>query len=233
MTTFSDGDFQDSSWVGSIARDTTSAGASFTSGQQPAGGNPGAYRQTSHVWMGPGAIWVSHVFQPASHDPSTDGPLESVSYSWDFEWIHPPSALCGCGAIAFEPLVRQGGMDFIGPFDQVLFASDPSNTWLSFEFESLQASDFRFLDPALGPVEGVHPDFETTGAPLTFGYVTINGVSSGEAASTLGGVDNWSVTVTSIAPVPALSLAAVLVLTLGLAAGALRKLRLDRRVASG
>ena len=55
----------------------------------------------------------------------------------------------------------------------------------------LTASDFNLLTGDGPP----HPDFSDQGPPIQLGYYTSNGRSVGGSTQTVGGIDNWTVTI--------------------------------------
>ena len=86
--TFSDGTFRDEDWT---AEKISGPGTTvFSVRQSPSGGNPGAYRRVTHRFRDSGEqvptrqeILVGHLKQVAVYDPSIQGAITSISYSYD------------------------------------------------------------------------------------------------------------------------------------------------------
>ena len=79
-----------------------------------------------------------------------------------------------------------------------------------------------------------HPDFSATGASIEFGFVRINSTAIGGivAFSTVAGLDNWSLTIHTAAPVPVIDDRGIALLALGLVlAGTWVSVRMSRAVA--
>lgn len=180
--TFEDGSFT-GAWTSTKILDTT-AGASATFGTttQPVAGNPGAYREVSHTFS-TGAIAVSHFDAANQFDPSLM-PVYEVDVSYDLRHFTP-----ALGAVRYHLAIEQGGVVFVGPFDDIF-----PDAWTSFAHTGLVASDFTNY---LGGTP-LHPDFTAGGALFTLGYVTSNSVNGGPITK-FSGIDNWRV-VLELAP---------------------------------
>ena len=178
-----DGTFNNSAWSSTKLVDTTSgASATSTSTQKISGGNPGAYRETTHIWTisVPGvSIVFGHIYTPVSYNPSTQGALASLSYSSDAmvqtaPWVN---------AIGFGPLLEQSGNYFWAAGSSVVVNTgwnSLSGTYTNSDFSQVGGS--------------ANPDFSESGAQIKFGYFTANGGSgSVRPLTAIGGVDNLSV----------------------------------------
>ena len=177
--TWTDGTFNPGDWTSTKIFDSTpGAAATTTSTSQPSGGNPGAYRSTSHTWSNGGLV-VAHLNALALHTPSTE-PVYSVDFSADLN--HLTAGTIG-GAVAVRVAVFQGGAYYAGPTINVF-----SGSWSNYAQTGLVATDFTLLFGG----GSVHPDFSSTGNPLQFGYMTANSASGGPTTKTIG-VDNWTV----------------------------------------
>src|SRR4029079_9306362 len=104
-TIFTDGTFVDADWTASKIVDTTAGqAATFAAGQVATGGNSGAYRRVAHTYDA-GSIMVAHLRAGAVHDPSVDGAITSINFSYDLFHFNPPPSQ----AVAFGLLVLQNG----------------------------------------------------------------------------------------------------------------------------
>jgi hypothetical protein len=189
--TFSDGTFADADWSSAKIADTTAgSAATFTAGQIATGGNPDAYRQTFHSYC-TGYMAVAHVRIGAVYDPGVNGPITGIDASYDLRHFLPPSGQ----AVSYKVLLLQDG-NYYGSLP-----GSPTflDSWLPFTETGLLASDFHLVSGS-GPAT---PNFGASGAPITVGYVTSN-TSTGGCLTRTSGIDNWSVTVHSLTPVPAL-----------------------------
>ena len=183
---FSDGTFNDSDWAITVLG--AGNGGTATASQVLSGGNPGSFRQiTEIVNAAPNGSSESVVLAfneklGATFNPGTTGAISSIDYSED-------AMSTGQG---FAPAFIQGGTIYV--YD--LLGTAPS-TWTSETEPGLTAGTFvssSAFGVSGGPV--TNPDFSTAGAPLTFGFVrTTASGNGGGGFATIGGIDNWSLTV--------------------------------------
>jgi hypothetical protein len=167
-------------WVSTKILDTTGGGATFVSSTFASGGNPGAYRDTSHTF-GAGAIIVGH-FDPANtYDPSTEA-VVSIDVSYDL--VHITGISVG-GAVAYRLGIQQGTAYYGLPNDNIF-----STNWTGFSHTGVVASNFALV-AGTGPAL---PDFTTTGTPMTFGFLSSNSQGGPGAITKVSGIDDWSVT---------------------------------------
>lgn len=188
---FSDDTFTGGDWDATKIIDTTAgATATFAVAQVTAGGNPGDYRQVTHVYDA-GNIWVGHLALGATYDPSASGAIVSLDYGYDLIHINPPpSQAVGYGIAIYQAnsWYSSGPLDLV--FDQA---------WTGFGLTGLTAASFT-LRAGAGPAT---PDFSDTGGPMTFGYVSFNSNTGGTPGLTrVSGIDNWRVELTTV-PLPA------------------------------
>lgn len=176
-------------WVSTEIVDTTPFGAAtFVSTTMGAGGNPGAYRDTSHTF-GQGSIIVGH-FNPANtYDPATE-PVVSIDCSYDL--VHFTGVSVG-GAVAYRLGIQQG-TDVYGAINDNIF----STSWTSFSHTGLVASNF-VLVAGTGPAL---PVFGVAGAPMTFGFLSSNSQGGATPITKVSGIDDWSVTVHTLERCP-------------------------------
>jgi len=184
-STYSDGAFG-GTWSSSKIYDSTpGASATFSSFTSPAGGNPNAYRDTTHTFGG-GAIIVAHMNSAAVHNPATE-PVYSIEYTWDLR--HSTGVSIG-GAVGYRLAIQQGGAIYGGPNDDIY-----STSWTPFSRTNLLPSHFT-LWSGFGPAT---PDFSATGAPMTLGFLSANSAGPGSVTK-VSGLDNWNVVLRTMPP---------------------------------
>ena len=185
-----DTEFNDTDWSSTKVIDTTAgSSATSTNTQQLSGGNPGAYRQTIHDWavtVDGVNIEFAHLFTPTSYNLGSLGAINALVFDMDAKVDLAPQV----NAIGFRFLVEQDG---------TFYASDSTAILVGTGWNDISAT---LSEPDFVVLGGVgNPDFSTAGSPIRFGYVTRNGGSNtGRTLQSIGGVDNWSVTVV---PIPA------------------------------
>lgn len=192
---FFDGSFADGDWEATKIVDTTAgATASFSATRIPAGGNPDAYRQVTHVYDA-GNIFVGHLSLGATYDPSASGAILSLGYGYDLIHINPPVSQAVGYAIA---IFQDGNWYSSNPVDVVF-----PQAWTTFGASGLTAASF-VRRAGTGPAT---PDFSGLGGPLTFGYLSLNSNTGGAPGLTrVSGIDNWHVELTTVPLPPAAAL---------------------------
>ena len=181
----SDSDFNDSNWVVVEVIDTTPNDSFVFSGTQLlAGGNPGAYRQVINQLNTNTASSVlsGHFFQGGSFDPGEDGTFASIDVSVDGIGVSGPA-----GAMGYSFLLGQGGNYFSTGLGSLINGTG----WHSLGATGLVESDFNSIG-------GGSLDLSNAGGPVTFGIGVSNG-TFGLPSTNKGGVDNWSVTIHTVA----------------------------------
>lgn len=184
--TFTDTNFNNADWNSTKIVDTTPGNAaSFTATQSTSGGNPGSFREVTHTYNS-GNITVAHLNNAALYNPATQGPLSSVDFGYDIIRINPSLS---APLVGYAGLVFQNGSFYTTPVD-----SFGTATWTHFSHAALFPSNFS-LAAGGGPAT---PDFSAGGAPIRFGYITLNGASAGSGSTTTdSGIDNWTVSALS------------------------------------
>jgi hypothetical protein len=207
---FSDGTFSNSAWSITSKIVDTSAGqtATFNAFQQPSGGNPGNFRETDMTFSG--LIIVSQLNSQFTYTPSTQGPIGSISISYDLLETNPPFV---GAAVGYAALLYQNGTYYIpnSAIDAIT-----AGGWQHFQHSGLAASSFTkaygsFTLPGAGPA---NPDFSSAGAPIQIGYITSNSVPGPPPITTQSGIDNFAMTVTPASGPPATPAPSTLVLML-------------------
>jgi MYXO-CTERM domain-containing protein len=210
--TMSDQTFANASWSNSTIVDTTISGGSVNATKVLAGGNPGSYRLVELSGDGTGAtnnLLAAHLKSLASWDPGTQGAIDSIAYSFDLS--APGLDLAKpIPAPFFSILLSQGSSYYLSTEYDVV-----STTWAMHGISDLPAGDFWRINPDGSLTTSAHPDFSTSGGAIKFGFATAAGFRLPcDAPCYVGGIDNWSVTITSGESAPEPS-------SLGLAVGVL------------
>ena len=171
----SDDTFNDSDWTLTTIADTNPGATTVSASQSLAGGNPGAYRDGQHDW-GPGFITVANLKDNFAHDPSTQGAIESLDCSLDFNVFNV--SLSGGGVGIFITLFQ----------DETYYRSVQAFTIFEFSgWVPLSFNDNSFLK-VLGPGPSI-PDLSSTGGIIQLGYATANTTGSHRISDF--GVDNF------------------------------------------
>ena len=177
--TFTDGDFAD--WTATEIFNTLTESAGFTAQREPTGGNLGAYWRTTHTLNGIGGLGVAHEFAGAVYDPSTQGPIAAIDFSYDLINLN------NVAVVAYRLMILQEGTYYNTQNDIIPRAT----SWMSFSHTALAAGDFfRFVGE--GPLR---PDFSAHGAPIQLGIITANSNPQVHRGTRNHGVDNFSVTI--------------------------------------
>ena len=180
LFTFSDTEFSDFDWSANVLP----SGTGVTPSQAPTGGNPGAYRQL--IENAGGLFTVGDVGKNFVYVPSIDGPVSSISFSFDYFNINAASGV----AIEHGLLITQ--LDHYYLADVVSHLG--GGGWITDSGSGLTASDFTEVGGA------AHPDLSL---PFTFGYSATT--VAGGPTVTVSGVDNYLVTVsTTSVPEPSM-----------------------------
>lgn len=187
---FSDGDF-DHGWIdiSDVTDDPTIPGAgpgtsTFDGSAVVAnGGNPGAYRETTHTITFGDRIYSGGLNTNAIYDPGDSGPIAAIDFSSTL--LHPR----GTGNTGWVLLIEQQGNLYFSTRE--LFGN---SSWQSLQVSDLTEEEFETSAPGL-PSNNEHPDFSANGAPITFGYVLTNRKLGPGTLTNSHGIDNWSVTI--------------------------------------
>lgn len=151
-------------------------------GQDTSNGSPSPSRITGHNYSTnpkavPDAIWVAHLYQPVSYNPSAQGAIAGLNYSFDLITYSPPQGVTHC-LLLFQNNTyyeKNGGCD-----------STKVKAWSPFaNSKILTAADF---DKTFGPGPK-RPDFSCKGSVIQFGYLTGNSSTQ----NTVSAIDNWRV----------------------------------------
>lgn len=189
--TFSDQTFDDADWTLSIQQ--IDKGGTVSAAQTSAGGNPDAYRRIVNVvddGPGPGTVRGFHLNVNAIYDPSTQGAIGTLDYYEDSIMF----AGFGQGQASGAAFMQDGFLYYTPGPNRLL--ANQLNAWTSQSLLSLSALDFI----GVGTTEA--PDFSASGGSITFGFYRANS-SPGDGGYTIdAGIDNWSIDIHSVNPVP-------------------------------
>jgi YVTN family beta-propeller protein len=161
----SDTEFEPADWAISLG-----GPLEFEVSQQMTGGNPGAWRRTTHFGAG---IITHRLIRPGSeYTPSSLGAISNLDVSWD--------RILFAESVALESFVVEQDGVLYRTTERAIFLP----TWQSDGRMNLVAADFS-------DASGGHPDFTETGTTLRFGYFRRTTTSQTIAH----GIDNFVVTV--------------------------------------
>jgi hypothetical protein len=164
------------SLIASFSHSECGGGSAHYFVDQPlSNGNPDAYRWTRLQFDG-ASIYVGHLNMHATYDPSTNGPIASISYSYDVRNI-----CCSFLLPAYGLLIYQNGSYYMTGTGVV-----PMGGWIHVE-ETVAASGFSRIAGS-GPTL---PNFSSTGAPMQFGFRNSSGPRFCDSATIDTGIDNW------------------------------------------
>src|SRR5579883_1619793 len=200
--TLQDGTFNSSDWSFMTSIYAPGDTVAVTPSQQTSGGNPGDYQQIEFdatsvpnlADLGEFAFYTAD-----SYDPSKSGAITSIDFSLNYLSQYP--AQDDAGGTTYSMALMQNGLvyeSYAGVY--AVDGNLPNHTWLSWSHQ-MDAYSFELAN-YLTPCStcALYPDFSSTGAPITFGYIASDGACS-DCASGPGvvdaGVDNWKVTIHS------------------------------------
>lgn len=139
-------------------------------------------RRVRHTYLGGQAMTAVHLNSAATYDPSQAGAISNLMSSYRIR------DRVENGAVAYAPLVRQGGNYYRTSWDLT------QDNWSTFS-HSLSASDYSLIRPDGSLDTEQHPDFGCGGRPITFGYATGNSSPNVNqpAFETRSQLDDWAV----------------------------------------
>jgi hypothetical protein len=145
--TFTPGDFA------YLLSATPSSGNTVTRTTTPSGGIPGAWLQIVDTVAGNTAVFGPNIFSaslpPPPYDPSVSGPIQSIDFDMNFEWLGCPTStsplVCPSGGQAFGLALQQGGNVYVERPSHVTGIAMPS-IWQDLAETGLVASDFFILN---------------------------------------------------------------------------------------
>src|SRR5262245_47595237 len=121
-------------WTSTIIVDTAPP-ATVTSTTLASGGNPGAYRDTTHTF-GLGAVIVAHINSAAVFNPPSEQ-MWSIDFSYDLNYFDASTV---GGAVAYRLAMLQAG-SYYGTANDNIFV----NSWTPVAHFALTANDFTLV----------------------------------------------------------------------------------------
>jgi hypothetical protein len=151
-----DGTFDPASWTPQHVNAVCDA--TMDESQQPAGGNPGAYRSTVITVSGLGDCYedIVDIFA-MSYDPAALGPVSSLSFSADVQWTQPMRFT----RRAF--VIVQGSATYVTGIREDV---EPNATGWTVQSATFHPGGVTLLTGS-GPAV---PDLSAKGGPLRFGF---------------------------------------------------------------
>ncbi len=125
-----------------------------------------------------------HIWNGETYSPQTQGPITSVDYSENSIMFSG----FGQGQGASLALKQNGNLYLAGYF------ITPERSWTQKALTNLVESDFGLIGDYTQ-----RPDFSENGADIQWGFMRSNS-STGSGYTIVGGIDNWSVTITTEDP---------------------------------
>ena len=200
---FTDTTFAVSDYTTTIIVNEVGSSARVTVRQRGADGNPGLYRRVMHEGnRGPEdrEMQVAHLHREAIHDPAAGGGIATLSYGYDLRTFE------SAGFSNYYLVIFQNDSHYRPRMDRV-----SRSEWTRFGRSGLTARSFSKVR-GTGPRQ---PDFSAAGSPLQFGFVSVSkfaqqGEEPGsnnpdDKDSRTTGVDNWSVSFTTVSKTPAVT----------------------------
>ena len=191
--TITDSTFNNADWDDLVLSNSFVA-ASYSAGQVSGARNT-TFTLTSN---GSGGFNVGHIFTGASYDPSTQGAINFLDFTYDARYV--------AGQIsgqATRGLLLQNG-SYYGTVNPTTHLPRSQSSFTGFSFLGLTESSW-FKWTALGGAGGATPDFSATGGVIQFGYNNGNGLGQATTTVVTTAIDNFAVNVDSstVVPVPA------------------------------
>jgi hypothetical protein len=191
--TFSDGTFNNDDWYTEIVK-YSGPMPSYSAYQATSGGNPGAYRNVQQHFGGDGDIWLGHWFDGATYNPSTQGAITTIDSSFDIILFNGGAS----ETVGYMILLEQNGIVYQAGY--TLTTIEPKkNIWVHHAYSDLTADDFLDVH-----TNTQHPDFSANGDMIELGFISANGTGGSYPTSTSSGIDNWSVSISSVPLPPAI-----------------------------
>lgn len=171
--TYVDGTFDPADWFSSIAGQQGNSGT-FTTPQKLSGGNPGEHVQVNHALANApngeqSGFSLLHERLGFTHDPAADGPIGEIDMSIDLRRDDQNQR------VRFA--LTQGGLVYVSN-ESVTTGNFPTG-WNTWAVPDLSETAFVRMEPDQNLIGTDHPDFSSTGAPITFGFSTGNNTGIG------------------------------------------------------
>ena len=148
-------------------------------------------------------IYVFHQYLGGSYDPSVDGPIGTIDYQEDQNQFDQIFFFGLPSGVFAQPALMQDGVVYAGP----AIGYNHADEWLTASLLGLTAADFvdflsfEFVVGGDGIFD--NPDFSSSGNVIDFGFIRgDSNTGPNEVFTIKHGIDNWSVTVNAVNPVP-------------------------------
>jgi hypothetical protein len=198
---FLDNTFSDPTWVPTIVLQSGSVAAS---GAQTNYNGNDFLRLTVGNNVNHSGVAVYCHNSTFSYTPATQGAISSLDYLVQLMAISSVNS----ARVAFaSPMVRQNNTNYAA----TAFSSSETN-WMPFAAGSLPADAFGALLVNSGAIivnGSLHPDFSSSGAPLTFGFCSVLNTVSGGGNSATFGLDEVLIFVRSVRQQPSLGIVTI------------------------
>jgi hypothetical protein len=230
-TVFFDGTFS-TGWSDTTVTNQNMTSQTYTTSNPATGGNGTFYREESHTMtrnvssLFAAGRWLS-LNTNALYDPSSQGAINSLDYSFDLRVITHP----GGAGVGYALGLTQNGNTYIS----ACCDAANSTTWTTSSHTGLLATNFsQVLDS--GPYPHLdtlsHPDFSSAGTAIQFGYIVLNSFNGSATLSGSSGIDNWSVELHTDTPEPSTLFSLAMGLTLVCIARRRRGIEAQREITS-
>jgi len=189
--TYSDSTFKNDEWE--LTTYNYVLGGTVSATQIGSGGIGGEFRRivnTVNQTVGSqnSTIVGFHIWNGETYSPKTQGAITSVDYSENSIMFYGSGQGQGAGLA-----LKQNGNLYWGSY----FIT-PERSWTRKTLTNLVESDFRLISD-----RSKHPDFSENGADIQWGFARGNtslNTSRNSGYTIVGGIDNWSVTITTEDP---------------------------------
>ena len=169
--TFTDGTFDPANYTATVVFLTDPANSSFVSGQCTVCGNPPGLGQffSMNVTTTPAGVLFGAetlINNGFSYDPSTQGPITSITASVDKNLgVNIQSS----GGNTFRPTIEQGGVFYAAAIPGPTLNTVPGGGFTGYNTiaNTLTAADFVQYDPTTSTFGTAHPNF--AGGAMLFG----------------------------------------------------------------
>lgn len=193
---FFDGEFAQADWT-LVERHFLTAGTEIR--RFPIDGNPDAFLSVENRGGHRDSTTNSFYFKVgATYHPAIQGEILQIDYSEDSRFL-ANSGLTNSRIQAFSLGILQSGETYFVPNDGSEHLTNPTSEWTTTPLTFRNANEFWSVD-SNGVVDvNAHPDFSATGEEIQLGFYRGNSAGGSTSYSIDSAIDNWSVTITTVA----------------------------------